>query len=307
MSVTQNFKIKDAASYDDLADSFDRHTQKYSTYAVAALLRGLNFDTAKRILDIGCGSGIVTLALAEKMKPGAQAIGVDLSDGMLAFANKAAAEQNVADRAVFLKGDAEALDLPDNDMDAVVSLYAFRHLPHPDRAAFEAFRVLRPGGLVAIAAGSGPDLMSGAGLRAVFARLPRILAQKRGMERAACDHIEQLVAKHLPEKTVQEISDWSESGEKFASPLAGLLSAAGFENVRRNWRGKEYVVSSIDDFWDLQTTFSSTARKRIAQANAADMETLRQAFWADCEAVQARGGQLVYRVGVALVTGRKPG
>lgn len=306
MDNSDTFKIKDAASYDNLAGSFDRHTQKYSAYAVDALLRTLDLNTVKRVLDIGCGSGIVTLALARNLQPGAQAVGVDLSDGMLAFANEAAAELNVTDIVEFLKGDAESLSLPDGDMDAVVSLYAFRHLPHPDRAAAEAFRVLRPGGRVAIAAGSGPDLLSVAGLRAAVSQLPRALAQLRGLERAACNHIEQLVDKHLPAKTTQEVSDWSEGSQKFNGPLAELLSGAGFSDVRRSWQGKEHQVSTIEDFWDLQTTFSSTARKRIALATEADMETLKQAFWDDCKAVQARGGRLVYRVGAAIVTGRKP-
>ena len=90
MKTEQDFKTKDAASYDHLAASFDRHTQRYTTYAVDALLDELDLSTVNRVLDIGCGSGIVTLALARVLNPGAQAIGLDLSDGMLEFARAAA-------------------------------------------------------------------------------------------------------------------------------------------------------------------------------------------------------------------------
>ena len=306
MKTEQDFKTKDAASYDHLAASFDRHTQRYTTYAVDALLDELDLNSVNRVLDIGCGSGIVTLALARVLKPGAQAIGLDLSDGMLEFARAAAVDQDLTEGTVFLKGDAEAIDLPEGDVDAVVSLYAFRHLPHPERAAAEAFRVLRPGGRVAIASGSGPELVSVAGIRAAFARVPRGLARLRGKELAACDHIERLVERHLPKPAEKEIADWSENNHGFVGPLAGMLQAAGFTNVRRRWLGREYEVSEIEDFWDLQTTFSSTARKRIAQASPTDMDRLKTAFWEDCSAVQARGGRLVYRVGAALVTGDKP-
>ena len=278
-----DFKVRDAASYDALASAFDLHTEKYSTYAVDALLNAARADRAKRIVDIGCGTGVVTLAAAGLQSlSGAEVVGLDLSDGMLDFARKKAASQKNIRDISFVRGDAEALDMPDSNADAVVSLYAYRHLPHPDKAAREAFRILKPGGRIAVAAGSGPSLLSASGLKAVCARPTQIISQARGTERAACGHLERLVETHLPAPKRREISAWSAVNSGFSASLTALIRDAGFSSVRRTWIGKEYTINSIGDFWDLQATFSSLARKRIAETDAASIADLKHAFEKDC-------------------------
>ena len=86
-----------------------------------------------------------------------------------------------------------------------------------------------------------------------------------------------------------------------------VMTAAGFADVRQPWTGAGFVVPTIEDFWQLQTTISTSARKRMALASEAALAALKAAFWADCTAVLNRGGQLTYQVGAAIVTGRKPG
>ena len=103
--------------------------------------RRLLAERVTPVLDVGCGEG----ELARHLPEGAW-VGVDRSTEMLARAP----EPNV-------RGDATALPFPDASFDSVALLYVLYHLPEPRRALDEAHRVLRPGGLVAVAAPSRDD------------------------------------------------------------------------------------------------------------------------------------------------------
>lgn len=305
MEPQATFKSRDAASYDSLADSFDRHTEKYSGYAVDHLLSAIDLEGRGQIIDIGCGTGVVSLALARRAT-NARIVGIDLSDGMLAFARAKAERLGLADRLTFRKDDAEALSLDDASVDSAVSLYAWRHLPDPGQAAAEVFRVLRPGGRFALAVGSSPTLLSLAGARAAFDTVRRRGAKAIGRELDACEHIDGLVERLLPPGNDDEAAAWTGAHHEFSGSLASLLEGAGFRIVGSDWQGRQYQVPTAEDFWDLQTTFSSIARKRMAEATDAQRQRVRAAFDDDCSRVRSRGGRFIYRVGAAIVCAEKP-
>jgi ubiquinone/menaquinone biosynthesis C-methylase UbiE len=97
----------------------------------------------KRTLEIGCGGGQNTVALAKR---GAIATGVDLSDAQIEFARGLAARESV--EATFLQSNAEDLSaLPDAHFDLALSAFAFQFVEHMDRCFAQVARVLRPGGL----------------------------------------------------------------------------------------------------------------------------------------------------------------
>ncbi|MGH9189970.1 MAG: class I SAM-dependent methyltransferase [Acidimicrobiales bacterium] len=101
------------------------------------------------VLDVGCGTGVLTRAVARCAAPGGSAIGVDPSEGALARARRTTR----LDNCTFQVDRAEALALPDTDYDVVVSSLMIHHLADQDRARAlaEMFRVLRPGGRVLVA------------------------------------------------------------------------------------------------------------------------------------------------------------
>jgi ubiquinone/menaquinone biosynthesis C-methylase UbiE len=109
-------------------------------------LSEITLPGAARVLEIGCGTGAVTRALARR--PGvAEAVGVDPSPVFVARARElGAALGNVT----FEVADGRALRLPDRDFDAVVFHTTLCHVPQPELALKEAFRVLRPGGTLAL-------------------------------------------------------------------------------------------------------------------------------------------------------------
>jgi SAM-dependent methyltransferase len=101
------------------------------------------------VLDLGSGGGIDVLLSARRIGPSGFAYGLDMTDEMLALAekNKAAAG---ATNVVFLKGNIEAIPLPANAVDVVISNCVINLSADKDAVLQEAFRVLRPGGRFAV-------------------------------------------------------------------------------------------------------------------------------------------------------------
>jgi ubiquinone/menaquinone biosynthesis C-methylase UbiE len=101
------------------------------------------------IVDVGCGPGDVTIGLCGDVGAAGHVLGLDASTAMLDVARRRAAEAGA--NAEFGVGDAQALALPDGDMDACRSERMLQWVPAPERALAEMVRVVRPGGRVVIA------------------------------------------------------------------------------------------------------------------------------------------------------------
>ena len=103
----------------------------------------------ERVLDLGSGGGIDVLLSARRVGPTGHAIGLDMTDEMLTLARRNAADAN-ATNVTFLRGNIEAIPLPDADIDVVISNCVV-NLAADKRAVFaEIARVLRPGGRIGI-------------------------------------------------------------------------------------------------------------------------------------------------------------
>jgi len=106
-------------------------------------------------LDIGCGSGALTIACA-KRNPNASFVGIDRWGKEYASYNQPLCENNARAEGVnnvtFTRGDACKLDFPDESFDAVTSNYVYHNIPTKDRQAIllETLRVLKKGGTFAI-------------------------------------------------------------------------------------------------------------------------------------------------------------
>lgn len=112
--------------------------------ARAALVPG------ERVVDLGCGAGIDTLLAARIVAPGGLAIGLDTLPEMLERASATAAEAGITN-VEWVRGELEAIPLPDAHVDVVVSNGVLNLSPRKGRAIAEMFRILRPGGRLSLA------------------------------------------------------------------------------------------------------------------------------------------------------------
>ena len=101
------------------------------------------------VLDLGSGGGIDVLLSAQKVGPSGRAYGVDMTEEMLALARRNAAGAGI-ENVEFLKGEIEALPLPDASVDVIISNCVINLSADKDKVLAEAFRVLKPGGRFAV-------------------------------------------------------------------------------------------------------------------------------------------------------------
>jgi SAM-dependent methyltransferase len=300
------FKAADAASYDDVGEAFDRFAERFTGPLAERLVSLAGVRPGERVLDMGTGTGIVALRAAAAAGPAGRVLGIDLSPGMLEKAREKARTLGLCDRLEFRRADAEALDLPDCSRDVVLSLFALLHFPDPAAALRQMRRVLRPGGRLALGVGSPPPLFSRAGLRRGLRRIGERLRERRGLEVAAPQALEALVRARLPEAASDEVTPLEEQGHRKPRLVPALVREAGFVRVRTAWEGREAALDSPEEFFELQSTFSTRARKRLAAAPPDAARGVREELLAGASRVLSRGGRLAYRHAALFVVAERP-
>jgi SAM-dependent methyltransferase len=290
--------VQDAASYDGVGEAFDRFSDRFSAPLARRLLEAAEVGPGDHVLDVGTGTGVVAFPAAALVAPEGTVLGIDISDEMLATARGKAARMLEPGHVTFRAMDAEALALPDASFDVAVSLFAVHHFPEPLAALREMHRVVRPGGRLAVAVGSGPPLLSGAAVVRGIQRMGEAWRRWRGRELMAPGFLEDLVRRKAGSAKPHTHHHGSVN-------LPRLIRKAGFVDVRTFWEGHETVLNGPEEFWEVQRTFSTVVRERLAHASADEVRSLRNEVLTTAARVGASGGRVIYRHAALFVIARR--
>lgn len=107
------------------------------------------------ILDIATGTGDLAIALLKNAPE--SIIGIDISEGMLAVGKEKIKKLNVSDKITLLKGDSESIAYNDNTFDVITCAFGVRNFENLEKGLAEIYRVLKPGGVIAILEFSVPE------------------------------------------------------------------------------------------------------------------------------------------------------
>jgi ubiquinone/menaquinone biosynthesis C-methylase UbiE len=118
--------------------------------AQAALMALASPAAGEQVLDIACGTGLVSFEAARAVGPKGRVLGIDLSERMINVAERRARDLTLSNCS-FSRMDAEMLALPDASFDVVLCALGLMYVPDPEQALREMKRVLRPGGRLSLA------------------------------------------------------------------------------------------------------------------------------------------------------------
>jgi len=226
------------------ADNYERYfVPTIGLPFATALLNAAGLQPGERILDIACGTGVVTRLAAERVGPSGTVAGVDINPAMLAVARSVPSSGAAIE---WHEATAESLPLADGSFDVVLSSLGLQFVPDKASALREMRRVLAPDGHLAVAT-VGPTPPP-------FAILEQALARYVKPEAAAFMRV--VFSLHEPEE------------------LEGLVSGAGFRDVEVRSTALTLTFPGPEEFlW--QYVHSTPLAAAVAQIDDAGRAALQ--------------------------------
>ena len=237
--------------------------------ARSAYLDLLAIRPGERVLEVGCGSGVVLRDLARRIGPHGRAVGLEYGAAFLPIVRELAERDGLADRIELRQGDARALPFADGEFDLALAATVLRHIPGGDRGVTEMARVVRPGGRVAVFEGDTDSCL--------------INHPDRELTR-------RIVASGTDDTTVDG---------QLARRLPGLLRGAGLEDVQ----AQAFTTLDLDPngFYAERCVRWATTAAQAGTISSVERDRWLEAF----EQEQAAGRYLVAQVQI-LAWGRRP-
>jgi SAM-dependent methyltransferase len=240
MSAREAFKAFEAAGWGARATSYERLIGPLTAGTIPALLDAAGVGAGVRVLDVGTGTGEVAAAALER---GAVPIGLDLAKEMIAAARARHPEIE------FRQGDAEEMPFTEGAFDAVLAAFVLNHLPHPEAAAAEWSRVLRPSGRLALSIWEEPR------------RSPFFGVLMEAMRAAGIDGRSRIPSGPDPYRFADD------------REMRSLLEAAGFEQVTVSLLELSFRATDVREL--VRGVLEGTVRAAGALEAATDAELAR--------------------------------
>jgi ubiquinone/menaquinone biosynthesis C-methylase UbiE len=267
---TMSEPIYGKAFSDNAAENYERYFVPSIGGPIAEeLIASAALRAGERVLDVGCGTGVVARLAAEEVRDGSVA-GLDINPAMLAVAREASANGTQID---WYEASAEAMPLPDDAFDVVLCQMSLQFMDDRVGALREMRRVLAPGGRVVVnVPGPTPPL---------FASLADGLAS----------HVDPEIAGF-----VHHVFSLDPEG------LRALAGDAGFEQVQVSRANKRLRLPEAEDFlW--QYIHSTPLSARIIERGEDELRAMQGEICADWAAFATADGMAI-DVGISTLTGR---
>lgn len=141
--------------FNGIAEDYDRLNHLLSlgidkSWRRRALKEIVEPSDIQNILDVACGTGDFSIAIASKANPETKVKGIDLSEGMLAVMSEKISSLNLERMISTQQGNCESMPFSDCSFDRVSIAFGIRNFEHREKALEEILRVLRPGGKLVI-------------------------------------------------------------------------------------------------------------------------------------------------------------
>ena len=240
MTVSSTFMAADG-------DGYELQMGRWSRRLSGLFLEFVGTAPGECVLDVGCGTGRLAFALAEKCQV-KQLHGIDCSPAYIEHATR----HNHDPRIVFQVGDACALDFPDHSFDRVLSLLMLHFVPRAEQAIAEMRRVARPGSVVGAAVW---DTRGGFVANRIFFDTAAVL-DPQANERRARAYTRPL----------------TRPGE-----LAHAWRAAGFREVVETALSIRMEFTSFEDYWAPYAGKDGPNAEYVATLSDAEQARLRDA------------------------------
>jgi len=250
--------------WDAAAASYENTIEKRTAFFVTGLLERLLERDRDQVVDVACGTGIVTLALAEG---GARVFATDHSPAMVARTGARVEQRGLSSRVTTGVADAMSLDLPSGRASAAVSNHGIIFCPDVDRAISEMARVTRVGGVVALTAWTP---MEHNGLRYWLELDPEVLGfpvpQPEGFAFSDIDALEESLTKAgLVDLQIDEVDGPSVELPSWKA-IRGMLKSPAFASMFDELDATQSATLEDAIMKQTQTTYGEGAIEIPKQA-----------------------------------------
>jgi len=246
MDLHQQAKTKAAMAYNAAADHFDHPVSSFWHRFGRRTIERLDLQAGERVLDVCSGSGGSALPAAERVGADGYVVAADLAGRLIDLARAKAEAQRLAN-IEFRVDDMLALGYPDHSFDAVVCVFGIFFVPDMSEAARELWRMVKPGGRLAITTW-GPNLFEPAN----GAFWDSIERERPDLHRA--------------------FNPW----DRISKPegLRQMLAKAGVHNVDILAESDTHPLNEPEDWWRI--AMGSGYRGTLEQLNIDAFEQVRQ-------------------------------
>jgi ubiquinone/menaquinone biosynthesis C-methylase UbiE len=245
MGTQEDAKARAATTYNAASDYFDNPANSFWERFGRRTVQRLELTPDARVLDVCCGSGASAIPAAEIVGPNGFVLGVDLAENLLDLA-RSKAKQSGLNNLEFRTADMLDLRLPDASFDAVVCVFGIFFVPDMEAAVRELWRLVRPGGKLAITTW-GPGFFE-----------PATTAFWESVRAVRPD-------------LYKGFNPWDRISEPEA--VRALFAAAGIENVDVVAEAGVHRLGSADEWWPM--VLGTGYRGTVEQLNAAERERVR--------------------------------